>query len=134
MDCSKYKFNRKIDLSDAYSPSHIEELEGIAFDRGGTMISREYFTANTKYEFVCELGHEFEMTAVAVKQGSWCKECGIAESKRKRSKSLFEVQAALEDKKIKILNPEEYESAGSCLKYKCGVCSNVWGWCGCEPY
>lgn len=55
---------------------NIEELIKIAEDRGGKILSTEYFTTNTKYLWQCKYKHEPWLSiASAIKKGSWCPIC-----------------------------------------------------------
>ena len=54
----------------------LERLKQIAESKNGKLLSTEFHTAKTKYDFVCENGHQFQLTSdKIVSRGDWCPYC-----------------------------------------------------------
>lgn len=62
---------RTMDKSKLY-----QRLKNIADSKQGELLSKEYFTAKTKYDFECSKGHQFQLAADKVTgRGDWCPFC-----------------------------------------------------------
>ncbi|WP_052728592.1 hypothetical protein [Domibacillus tundrae] len=69
---SKEDFNMK----DFYKHfSKLRELREIAKQRGGTLLSNEYFNNKTKLKWKCHLQHIWEARPNDIKSGQWCAVC-----------------------------------------------------------
>lgn len=66
----------------------LEELQLVATEYGGKLISNEYVNSTSKLEFVCASGHSFFTTAYSVlgKNKSWCKHCAALKNIEKARK------------------------------------------------
>ncbi len=53
----------------------LEEMQGIAQERGGKCLSTEYISSDSKLLFECAAGHHWEARPGAIKLGSWCSKC-----------------------------------------------------------
>ena len=53
----------------------IEEMQRIAAERGGKCLSSKYINSNTKLQWQCKEGHEWEAIPASVKRGHWCPFC-----------------------------------------------------------
>jgi len=54
----------------------IDDLREIAKARGGDCLSSVFRRVTEKLRWRCALGHVWETTAINVRQGKWCHECG----------------------------------------------------------
>ena len=55
----------------------IELMQNIAKSRNGKCISKKYININTKLKWKCNNNHIWDATPKSIKQGNWCKICGI---------------------------------------------------------
>ncbi|MEN9407029.1 MAG: hypothetical protein RLZZ455_245 [Candidatus Parcubacteria bacterium] len=55
----------------------IEEMQGIANERGGKCLSPRYINSTTNLKWQCKEGHIWEAKPYLVKQGTWCPKCRI---------------------------------------------------------
>lgn len=70
----------------------IEEMQGIAEERGGKCLSEEYRNHQTKLTWQCKEGHQWQNTPSHVRRGQWCPACvgraiGTIEEMRQIAKS-----------------------------------------------
>jgi hypothetical protein len=68
----------------------IEDMQRIASERGGSVVSEEYVDAFTKLLWQCRLGHKFWTNANRVKNGQWCPHCHAPRGER-ITRVIFEV-------------------------------------------
>ncbi|MBD2311284.1 hypothetical protein H6G20_06385 [Desertifilum sp. FACHB-1129] len=75
--CLPPNFNDKqVDLNAVYSPNKLEELQTIALERGGRLLSEKYLGIFEHLEWECAKGHRFQAAPNNVKNsGSWCPRC-----------------------------------------------------------
>lgn len=62
----------------------IEEMQGIAEQRGGKCLSDTYKNSQTKLVWQCSEGHQWEAMPMKVMHGTWCMKC--SHSKKVRPK------------------------------------------------
>jgi hypothetical protein len=67
----------------------IEEMQSIASERGGSVVSKEYVDAFTKLLWQCRLGHEFWAKPNHIKSGRWCPHCQAPRGER-ITRAIFE--------------------------------------------
>ncbi len=61
------------------SPAYyLNQLQGIARDRGGELLSDRYLGDTTKLRFRCAQGHVWAAAPTHIKQAKWCPRCGWA--------------------------------------------------------
>ncbi len=103
-----------LDLSKAYSPKRLLEMQDIAKERGGKCLSRYYVDALTKLRWRCAEGHEWEATSNKVKSSNnWCPKCaGVARL------SLKDAQESAKARGGKCLS-SEYVNATSPMDWEC---------------
>ncbi len=53
----------------------IEDMQNVANERGGKCLSDTYVNSQTKLQWECGEGHQWEATPNKVKSGRWCPEC-----------------------------------------------------------
>ena len=53
----------------------IEDMRKVAADRGGECLSHAYINSQTKLQWECSEGHQWESTPNKVKSGGWCTQC-----------------------------------------------------------
>jgi hypothetical protein len=58
------------------SAEHLDELRGIARERGGELLSKVYAGDVGKLRFRCAEGHPWRAAPTHIKQGRWCPTCG----------------------------------------------------------
>lgn len=72
----KKLFTKEIDLSNTYSPQLIRDLQIIAQQHGGRLISTAYLGAETKLEWECSEKHIFMARPAHIKnRHTWCPRC-----------------------------------------------------------
>lgn len=112
-------FDKEIDFNKVYRHKNfINELQILAKNNQGKLLSTKYITSRTKLKWRCSEGHEWYATPDQVKRGRWCKICGFektASSKRLGIK-LFKDYA--KEKGGECLS-ENYTSLDSELEFKC---------------
>ena len=92
----------------------IKEMQGIAKNRSGKCISKEYINKNTKLEWECSNGHRWLATPDSVKNaGRWCPICGGS-----TPLTLNEIKKIAEERGGKCLS-EEYTNSKSPMKWEC---------------
>jgi hypothetical protein len=68
--------NKEVGLSSVYCSNKLGELQAIAWDRGGKLISEKYLGIFEYLEWECAEGHRFRAAPNNVKNsGSWCPKC-----------------------------------------------------------
>jgi hypothetical protein len=110
--CSTYKQKNTID-----------EMRHIAAKRGGQCLSQLYINAQTKLTWKCKNGHIFDATPSHVKQGRWCRICGIQRAAKDKSLPMSEIQAIAKSRNGRCLS-ETYNSKEK-LKWQCDK-GHVW--------
>jgi hypothetical protein len=95
--CSKC---RKKHTSDYRKPS-FNELNTIAKQHGGTLVSKEYKNIDTPLKWKCSKGHIFESTLWSIKKhGRWCPKCNLY-NKENLSRNIIELFTGKQFSKIK---------------------------------
>ena len=78
---NKINFNKFIDFNMVYQHrNYLMELQNLAIERGGKLLSKKYINARTNMEWQCSEGHVWKATSDSVKgnknkKGSWCETC-----------------------------------------------------------
>lgn len=68
--------SKEIDLETVYCPNKLGELQAIALERCGILISKKYLGIFEHLEWECAEGHRFRAAPNNVKNsGSWCPKC-----------------------------------------------------------
>ncbi len=62
----------------------IETYQQIAADNGGKCLSAAYINLETKLQFVCSNGHQWQAAPYSIKRGVWCKVCKENEKKKRK--------------------------------------------------
>jgi hypothetical protein len=97
----------------------IEEMYVLAESKGGKCLSKEYISNNSKLEWECKCGHQWEAIPNSIKKGSWCPECvGL------KKLTIEQMHALAESKGGKCLS-KEYVSSNSKLEWQC-KCGHQW--------
>ncbi len=60
----------------------LNQAKKLALERGGVCLSEKYVTTNTKMNWKCHNGHEWQAVLSDIKKGSWCPECGAGARER----------------------------------------------------
>lgn len=67
---------KEVNLSPVYCPNKLGELQAIALEQGGRLISKKYLGVFEHLEWECAEGHQFRAAPNNVKNsGSWCPKC-----------------------------------------------------------
>ena len=54
----------------------LDRLKAFALSKNGKLLSTEFKTAKTKYDFECSEGHNFQLTSdKVISRGDWCPYC-----------------------------------------------------------
>lgn len=56
---------------------NLAELNKLAIDRGGKLLSVQYKKSISKLRWQCSNGHVFSLSAHKAKQGGWCQKCSV---------------------------------------------------------
>lgn len=91
----------------------LDELRGIAAERGGRLISDEYAGMSTPLEWECSKGHRWWAKPNNIKNGTWCPHC--AHNVRA---SIEDMQRLAASKGGECLS-SEYVNARTKLKWRC---------------
>lgn len=97
----------------------LDELRIWASRFGGSLLSKEYLTNQSKYRFICSKGHVFEGKFNNMKnRGQFCPECEGRQQREQPSPSV--VNRRLKEKSLTAL--EEFKSLDERLLCKCDIC------------
>ena len=53
----------------------LEEMQALARQHGGTLMSMTYVNGSTKMRWACAQGHSWLATGIGVQSGNWCRQC-----------------------------------------------------------
>ncbi len=98
-------------------------MRHIAAKREGECLSQLYINANTKLTWKCKSGHTFEATPGHVKQGRWCRICGVQRAAKDKSLSLAEIQRIAKTRGGECLS-NAYDTKGK-VKWQCDK-GHIW--------
>ncbi len=96
----------------------IEEMQTIAEERGGQCLSGAYINSQTKLQWVCSEGHQWEATPNKIKNGRWCPKCYNATRGDFRRLSIDEMVQIASDRGGRCLS-EVYVNTRTKLKWEC---------------
>lgn len=91
----------------------LKEMKAVARARGGECLSTEYVNSVAPLRWRCAEGHEWQATAQAVKNRTWCPQCGGT-----ARRTLEEMKALAEERGGECLS-REYENARTKLRWRC---------------
>jgi hypothetical protein len=104
---------KHVDLSDVYCPNRLRELQAVATQRGGKLLSVKYLGISTPLEWECAKGHRFTAVPNNVKNsGSWCPYC------QGRGKTIQDMRALAAERGGKCLS-EVYVNNSTPLLWEC---------------
>jgi len=118
---------KAVELKNAYCKSgqnKYTELQKIAMQRGGKLLSEAYFNERVKLRWECELGHIWEAAPYVIRRGSWCKKCASAIVADRQRGSIEEYKAIAKARGGKCLSTE-YVNVMTKLKWECSK-GHVW--------
>lgn len=98
--------------------SNIEEMQDLAKSRDGVCLSKEYVNSQTKLEWQCKEGHIWDATPNDIKQGGWCRLCGIKKVTDKQRLHIEDLQELAKNRGGVCLSTE-YINNRTNLKWKC---------------
>ena len=105
--------NKEVRLSSVYCPNKLGELQAIALERGGKLISEKYLGIFEHLEWECVKGHRFRAVPNNVKNsGSWCSKC------LGRGRNIQDMNAVAVARGGKCLS-EEYINSVTPLLWEC---------------
>lgn len=93
----------------------LEQMQQMAYSRGGSCLSESYRNTATKLEWRCSAGHEWSATPLQIKKGHWCPFCA-----RVARLTLHELQRIAVQKAGECLSLE-YLNSSKPLRWKCAV-------------
>jgi len=93
----------------------LEQMQQMAYSRGGSCLSESYRNTATKLEWRCSAGHEWSTTPLQIKKGHWCPFCA-----RVARLTLHELQRIALQKAGECLSVE-YLSSSKPLRWKCAI-------------
>ncbi len=94
----------------------MKDMQGIAAERGGKCLSKEYVNSSTKVLWECGEGHQWQATPHDIKRGRWCPKCGVI---RRVRGSIKDMQGIAAERGGKCLS-KEYVNLYAKLLWKCG--------------
>lgn len=68
----------------------LKDMQELAIKRGGKCLSEEYINVDTKYLWMCSLGHEWEATFNKISHGQWCPTCSKSGISEEVARTAFE--------------------------------------------
>lgn len=101
----------------------IDEMRLIAKRRGGECLSRTYVNTHSKLKWKCTSGHIFEATSSHVKQGEWCRQCGVQSAAKQKRLPMSEIVRIAESRNGRCLS--NTYSPNAKLKWQCDK-GHVW--------
>lgn len=99
--------------------NQLNELQEIAEQRGGKLLSDTYMSCQTKMLWRCKEGHKFWKVPSQVKQGQWCKICGLVSMAKKITIHTIEEMQEIAKKYGGKCLSEEYFNSRTKLIWKC---------------
>lgn len=69
--------NLRLMVKGNYRRLTIEEMQGIASERGGLCLSKNYINSTTHLLWQCAKEHQWNATPALVRRGSWCRQCWL---------------------------------------------------------
>ncbi|KKM78722.1 hypothetical protein LCGC14_1357090 [marine sediment metagenome] len=119
------KVKKKIDWSEFKgNVSILKRLQAIAKSKGGIFLSTSYQGSTQLHSWKCEYGHIFQSRPKDVKQGYWCRQCGIKRRAQNRFKNMDYLQT-LADKNEGFILSREYKGSKVKHSWQCGQCGNI---------
>jgi hypothetical protein len=116
----------------------IEEIQKIAEERGGKLLSKEYINSSVPLTFQCSKGHIWSTNVNHVKKGTWCKICRREEAAEKRKYQISDLQKHAKEKGGKLLS-KKYINSQTPIEWQCkeghkwlarpGLVLNKGTWC-----
>ncbi len=73
-----------------WSRGTIEQMQEIAYSKGGRCLSQKYVDRETHLQWQCENGHKWDSSPTTIIKGSWCPECYV-DSRRKTIQEMQEL-------------------------------------------
>jgi hypothetical protein len=130
--CKRYNeyINRNINDKDScakcknkkHSKYNIDDIRKEFEKRNFILLENEYINTKTYMRFICDKGHETQITYQRFLKGHGCKECSRIKLGNKMRKTIEEVRKIFEENGC-ILLSTEYKQASQKLKYIC-ECGN----------
>lgn len=109
----------KVEQLGVWKRKHLEEMQNIAKERGGKLLSKFYINNETKLRWRCAEGHIWEAIPNSIKRGSWCGECGDKRAAiKKLAHTIEEMRALAEAKGGECLSPS-YKGVEFKLRWRC---------------
>lgn len=102
----------------------IKDMRNLAESRGGKCLSESYVNAHTHLRWKCKYGHEWKATPNNIKQGKWCRICGIESRANKQRSGIDKMKIVAETRGGKCLS-EKYINTDTKLKWMCSK-DHVW--------
>lgn len=104
---------KEVNLSSVYCSNKLGELQAIALERSGRLISKKYLGIFNHLEWECAKGHRFRAASNNVKNsGSWCPQC------LGRGRTIQDMQVVAVARGGKCLS-EEYVNSVTHLLWEC---------------
>ncbi len=112
---------RIIDLDRIYvsgAKEILEEMQARARENGGHCNSANYRGSNFALEFECAEGHKFKATTAKIRDGRWCRLCGIKRRTEARMNTIEQMRRMAIERGGRCLS-KEYQGSSKHLKWKC---------------
>jgi hypothetical protein len=103
----------------SFTNQQLEEIQEIAYSKGGKCLSHLYINVDTKLDFICKEGHFFSNTPYQIKIGQWCKTCSYQKMSERFRLDKTEMHEIAREKGWNCLS-NEYKNARQKLKWECG--------------
>lgn len=116
-----YKIHNQVNWKNFIGQPHkLKELDEIAKQNGGVLLSPAYDGSHKKHKWECSKEHKWEATAKDVKNGSWCPVCA-----NNQKYSITTVRELALDKNFELLS-EIYQGMNSTHSFRCLECKHTW--------
>lgn len=118
--CNKEIHSRQRKIGNSDKNKFYNALKNKVESKGGILLSKEWITAKTTYEFMCSNGHTFETTADCINsKHQWCPYCY-----GRRGDFEKEIEEIAKSKNGTILTP--YINSLTHVKAKCNIHNYEW--------
>jgi hypothetical protein len=112
--------SRSVNFNEAYiREDRLSELEVIAKNKNGKLLSNKWLGTKEKYLFECNLDrHQWSVTGSEVLAGAWCKKCAMRSLREKQKGDLSAIRDYARSHDGTLLSGD-YAGAGAKYEYLC---------------
>ena len=105
---------------DGQSPLSLNDLNKLAIQKGGKLLSKKYINSKTRYKWQCSNGHIWSTQYGNIQKGSWCLTCYDQDPNKKRlNKYNFKEIREIANKRGGKCLSKSYDNVKSKLEWQC---------------